>query len=275
MASSTPIPQASEDNPSNTSQEFTFFPKLPFEMVNMIWKWALPGSRIITIQSRPRLDARDYPLPAMSYLSLNPACKVNVNPIATPLLHACSRSRQIALMRYEVAFGSQLKHPIYFDWDRDIVYLKGNIALQAFTGGWSRALRAAGKPIPEDIEELRAKIRHVVIGRVPVTYAQRKLAIDQLSNFVKLYTVTWVWSPCINRDPAIVAFMSVKEKELQNQVKAIWKKKLQVEDEAALPQLEFIAKTKWKQGLEVIRFHGHLVRFLGIREVIEGTNMVE
>ncbi len=38
---------------SSKLQSFTLFPKLPFEVRNMIWTYALPGQRIIKLSHHP------------------------------------------------------------------------------------------------------------------------------------------------------------------------------------------------------------------------------
>jgi hypothetical protein len=62
--------------------------------------------------------------------------KVNQTAIATNLLHACARSREIAQKRYKSAFKFLLRKPIYFGSGADTIYLPDCNAALEFTPIW-------------------------------------------------------------------------------------------------------------------------------------------
>lgn len=95
----------------------------------MLWKFTLPDPRILTLLCHRPTHTYQEPI----LFSRGPVSKANTNVVATPLLHTCSRSRQIALGRYERAFDDLLNHPIYFNWECDTVYMKLKTRFAAFT----------------------------------------------------------------------------------------------------------------------------------------------
>jgi hypothetical protein len=91
--------------------EFTLFPKLATETRLAIWKMAIPGPRVITIQVHNdatlnlRLLAASYAIPA--------------------ILHTSRESREVALKSYELAFANhQNVKPMYVDFSKDIIFAK-------------------------------------------------------------------------------------------------------------------------------------------------------
>lgn len=128
---------AAADYESNPASEFTIFPKLPLELKDMIWKFALPDPRIVGITSHAIGDPDQIPYSSDyedGVLNESFVFKVDVNALPMGLFLACSRSRKIALQRYELAFGSRLTHPIYFDFKRDTLYLYGWYTYSYFLG---------------------------------------------------------------------------------------------------------------------------------------------
>jgi hypothetical protein len=96
---------------------FTCFSRLPFELRRKIWICALPGPRPIFIKTRPKIP-NIYNSAGYDY----------VRVIATPpaLLHTSNESRELALEFYKLSFGGISKgHPVYIDFQMDILYLKG------------------------------------------------------------------------------------------------------------------------------------------------------
>ncbi|KAE9376146.1 hypothetical protein N431DRAFT_532392 [Stipitochalara longipes BDJ] len=73
--------------------EFALFPKLASELRDMIWGFALPGPRTITIEvsNTGDSDITDH------ILEKDYKFKADSSPIASALLHTCARSRLIAL----------------------------------------------------------------------------------------------------------------------------------------------------------------------------------
>jgi hypothetical protein len=96
---------------------FTCFSRLPFELRWTIWIFALPGHRPVFIKARPKIP-RIHKSGSLDYVRL----------IATPpaLLHTSHESREVALEFYELSFGGvSYDHPVYIDFQMDILYLKG------------------------------------------------------------------------------------------------------------------------------------------------------
>jgi hypothetical protein len=104
MSELSPKPPNHESKP----QVFTKFPDLPPEIRQEIWKYLLPGSRIIHIKMCARADGGQC------------FADMTENPL---LLRVCQESRHFALERYQLSFEPHLRHPIYFDFSSDILYM--------------------------------------------------------------------------------------------------------------------------------------------------------
>jgi hypothetical protein len=231
---------AVENTASDTSREFTLFPKLPSELRDMVWKFTLPDPRILTLLCHRPTHTYQEPI----LFSRGPVSKANTNVVATPLLHTCSRSRQIALGRYERAFDDLLNHPICFDWERDTVYMKLKTSFAAFTGGWRRL--ASTPTLPQDVEVMQAKIQHMAIHRIPLFYLDREDMVEFLCGFPKLSAVTWVWPQLEGWGSGEVLYRQAQEMQIRESLKYLWKKKMQVEKESTLPQIEFVTEEQMK-----------------------------
>jgi hypothetical protein len=241
MASRTPVASvAVENTASDTSREFTLFPKLPPELRDVVWKFTLPDPRILTLLCH-RISLTDQK-PIL--FTTDAVSKANVNAVATPLLHTCSRSRQIALGRYECAFDGLLNHPIYFDWERDTVYMKLKTSFAAFTRGW-RWLASTRKP-PQTVGIMQAKIQRIAIHRIPLSYFDREDMVEFLCGCQKLSVVTWVWPPLEGWGSREVLYRQVQEMQIRERFKYLWQKKLHVEEENTLPQMEFVTEEQMK-----------------------------
>jgi 2EXR family len=225
---------------SDASREFALFPKLPPELRDMVWKFMLPDPRILNLLCHRPTHTDQEPI----LFSHDPVSKANINVVATPLLHTCSRSRQIALGRYERAFDGLLNHPIYFDWERDTVYMKLKTSFAAFTGGWRRLVSTP--TLPQDVEVMRAKIQHMAIHRIPLFYLDREDMVEFLYGFPKLSVVTWVWPPLEGWGSGEVLYRRVQEMQIRESLKDLWEKKTHVEKESTLPQMEFVTEEQMK-----------------------------
>lgn len=158
----------------------------------MVWKWALPGPRVVRVLGRGTISEPEDLVEAVANLHIepqDPACKI---PLATPLLHACSWSRQVALKRYQLAFETLLGHPVYFDWDHDILFLHGWYALKLFTGIWD-LWGADENDLSEDFQDFHANIKHIAMD--VTTHWQHSFQFGNLSAFPKLSTLTWFGRP--------------------------------------------------------------------------------
>jgi hypothetical protein len=98
---------------------FRAFPNLPAELQNMIWRYSLPGPRVIRAAY---IEGEDYEKGSFVFRD---ACPPTV-------LHVCKNSRREALIFYQslsesVSSGSRIQRPrsIYFDPTLDTIYLMG------------------------------------------------------------------------------------------------------------------------------------------------------
>ncbi|KAK0754237.1 hypothetical protein B0T18DRAFT_454039 [Schizothecium vesticola] len=101
--------------PVQTPDRFTRFQKLPAEIRNMIWEYALPESRVYEVLDAPNAKQRT---PAQKGLMF-----ANVHPEPPPALAAvCRESRHFVLHTYKpLTLGNTTK---YVDLSRDILLLE-------------------------------------------------------------------------------------------------------------------------------------------------------
>lgn len=93
-------------SPINTLARFALFPKLPFELRHTIWRYSLPGRRVVDVR----------------YDDKTGECK-SPCPIPTAL-HVNSEARGVALESYELVFSTQkAKAMVYFDFSVDALYI--------------------------------------------------------------------------------------------------------------------------------------------------------
>jgi hypothetical protein len=96
------------------------------------------------------------------------------------LLHTCFTSRRIALETYHPRFGAHLAHPIYFDFNKDIVKLENCEALASFLRvPWFANLEI-------DLQEAN-QIRFLAISGEWISYQDRIL--QRLHRFEGLETL--------------------------------------------------------------------------------------
>ena len=101
-----------------TPLTFTLFPGLPLELRLMVWKFALPGPRIITVKRCIRqLAKNDWANADCGHQKV-----ARSNAISPALLYANRESRTVALASYKPSFGSQLFKPAYFDFAHDSLF---------------------------------------------------------------------------------------------------------------------------------------------------------
>jgi hypothetical protein len=108
---------ASSSSQDSKPETFTRFPDLPPEIRREIWKYLLPGPRIIHIMGSHRTNGGQ--------------CFVDTVEIPT-LLHTCQESRSLALKRYKLSFEPHLRHPVYFDFSSDALLLQNEKVLSMF-----------------------------------------------------------------------------------------------------------------------------------------------
>jgi hypothetical protein len=95
--------------------DFAPFEKLPLELQTQIWGYAIPGPRIATVKSTSIYTQVD---------NFSWRRELAVQYQIPALLHVCRTSRAVALKFYRLAFAEWLLHPIYFDFQRDVLSLE-------------------------------------------------------------------------------------------------------------------------------------------------------
>ena len=93
-------------SPINKLARFTLFPKLPYELRHLIWRYSLPSRRVVDVL----------------YDDKTGECK-SPCPIPTAL-HVNSEARGVALESYELVFSTQKANAmVYFDFSVDALYI--------------------------------------------------------------------------------------------------------------------------------------------------------
>lgn len=80
------------------------------------------------------------------------------------MLHACHESRVIALEHYRLSFSAHLRHPVYFDFSQDTLWMRTMHALERFFTG-------AKAPIVSEI----GMVRTITVDPLPI-YQNRLVA---------------------------------------------------------------------------------------------------
>ncbi|KAK2627588.1 hypothetical protein QTJ16_003554 [Diplocarpon rosae] len=108
-----------------TKRAFVLFPKLPFEIRELVFEFAKLGPQIVTIASVlfEADQASKRELIAQAFYNV------------PPLLHVNAQSRKQAKKDYELAFSRNLAgNPIYFNFKTDALLFDGEDALKGFLG---------------------------------------------------------------------------------------------------------------------------------------------
>jgi len=240
--------------------EFTLFPKLPAELRDQIWKFALPGPRTITVIRRPlknwayryttitdRLRRTRLGLPTGKNDQFVKANTRGVLP--TPLIHACHESRQIVLRRYELAFAEFLhEDPIYFSFDYDCLYFEDTMAFQAAFDG----VLFDWPPSPSDHATCwRKQLRHLAIGGK--TFASWKTDFMGDLWTLKSFIIeeNWRWDHLDSEEREGVKARIIAS--LEN----MWRSHMH-SDSARLPEISFVGKEELER-----KVHDEKVKSLG------------
>lgn len=161
------------------------FTKLPPEVRDKIWEVVLPAPRVVMI---------DWQMKGINRASSSEhLCICNANPIPTALLHICARSPKFALDRYELAFVGPLERPIYFDWERDSVYLSNILAISAFSRGINDVQCWGKVAHPQEWPQSLTKLQHLAFHLLPSEFEAVTEDILLIADFAKqLATMTYV-----------------------------------------------------------------------------------
>lgn len=86
----------------------------------------------------------------------------------------------------------------------------------------------------------------MAIHRIPLFYLDREDTVEFLCGFPKLSAVTWVWPPLEGWGSGEVLYRQAQEMQIRESLKYLWKKKMHVEKESTLPQMEFVTEEQMK-----------------------------
>lgn len=176
----------------NQKAQFHQFPKLAPELQTMIFKEALPDGRIVSLRTAEiyvdtpdkwtREWFSDEPLLDGKYKSV----KIVVGTTLPALLHVNVMAREVALKEYQPEFHHCLPHPVYFNFDRDILYIQSDRANKLFQG-ITQMMRRFPIPLSRglDIAKMEEKLKFLMFGE-PCLYKSTTEMITRLRNLRKL-----------------------------------------------------------------------------------------
>ncbi|KAH8784373.1 hypothetical protein BGZ57DRAFT_925369 [Hyaloscypha finlandica] len=170
------------------SLKFTLFPKLPPELRNKIWEFALPGPRKITIETWDCV---------IVHVKLQHRHRQQQNKSDIPVtLHVCRDSRAIALKHYSLAFSYRLLRAVYFDFEIDTLHLVDEYALRAFTQSYDGEYEEERAEL--NVRSLRVGIEFETIRGHPFSRIKDFDALQHLT--IEFYNLVPLARPLKDRD---------------------------------------------------------------------------
>ena len=155
-SSNAPAPQVVACRSANLSQPvtehsfdvFLNFPRLPLELRDMVWDFVAQVPRVFIVDHRYWTRARlDHESRAAAVHSI---------------LHVNKESRRVALNAFE-PYASRWGKPIYFNFKKDVLRVRGEIALAALCGVQLGTRDSFSKHFQQDVREWHVKLRHLEI----------------------------------------------------------------------------------------------------------------
>lgn len=150
---------------SRALQTFTLFPRLPIEIRFKIWRLSQPHDRVVTIVNKSN---DEHPGPNhQQYL-------VAAQQVIPVQLQVCRESRQEALKWYSSILGTFPEQPVYFDFERDILFMYTSREWKAPTVGCD-TLNALVKFLSGTeashlkLKELYQRVRYLVVSGTEYT----------------------------------------------------------------------------------------------------------
>jgi len=209
--------------------EFTLFSKLPQELRDEIWEFALPAPRVLKVfKASPLL---------VGHQGFTSRYGIDTYKLPTQLLHVSREARQVALQRYQLSFtGLIYGGPIYFDYERDCLLFMQYSALQWFRADHDFCHFHA--PPPAAVREWQDRIHNVgVMGEFFESLDQTFLL--QCPLLKKLIVQT----PFLNRGCEQHGIASEMTYIIERLVNA-WRQRLQTDDAKKLPYLYLTANVE-------------------------------
>ncbi|EKD12723.1 uncharacterized protein L3040_006874 [Drepanopeziza brunnea f. sp. 'multigermtubi'] len=114
---------ANKDVSAREEPEFTVFKNLPLELRILIWKESIPEPNIVRINYKYHLRIPDAKPDDFTVCYEIPA-----------ILHTNQEARRAAESVYDKAFPKNLGRYVYFDWSRDVLVFRTEIAASRFFG---------------------------------------------------------------------------------------------------------------------------------------------
>ena len=108
--------------------------------------------------------------------------RAKANFTTPAILHVSKESRVVGLRAWSLEFGPQLRHPVYFSWNRDTLFMDTFNALLAFYGGpWTY-----NTSFGNEMSNVEKNLRRLVIGeQIPRGFVPAKI-ISRLYNLERL-----------------------------------------------------------------------------------------
>ena len=105
---------------------FPQFSKLPKELQLLVWEIAVAEPQTLTIKHGLKQDWWKMRRTVTESVEDVLCCRAEYK---TPgFLHACHESRKAGLKLYRPAFEAQLGHPVYFNFENNLLYIKNWVA---------------------------------------------------------------------------------------------------------------------------------------------------
>ncbi|TGO17802.1 hypothetical protein BPAE_0407g00010 [Botrytis paeoniae] len=177
--------------PMNQKATFHQFAKLAPELQNMIFKEALPEGRIISLKAveilvdEPDKWTREW-YAGEKYGGKYKSAKLVVKTTLPALLHVNIIAREAACKKYGLEFAHCLRNPIYFNWEKDTLYIQSDRATKLFQGSL-QMLKNFQTPISRglDIAKMEEKLKFLMLGE-PCLFKSTTEMISRLSNLKRL-----------------------------------------------------------------------------------------
>jgi hypothetical protein len=161
--------------------QFVFFPKLPFELRDAIWKLCdLP--QVITIKNASYEEKKSRYMGEQVFYET--FIKAEAKGTVPAILHVNRESRAMGLKFWSLELGEQLEKPIYFNWERDTLFMENWDDVIAFYGGPRFSYRNGS--FGNNMKIVEHKLRHLVIGeQFPTDWIAKKI-VSRLYNLEEL-----------------------------------------------------------------------------------------
>ncbi|QSZ30498.1 hypothetical protein DSL72_000052 [Monilinia vaccinii-corymbosi] len=184
---STHRPSSHDLRPANQKAQFPQFAKLSPELQMIIFKEALPEGRIVKIKAVEYLvDTPDKWTHAWYsdevYGGKYKSAKIAVSTTLPALLHTNSMAREIAQKEYQLEFSHCLPHPVYFNFDKDTLFIQSDRANKLFQGTL-HMIKRFPTPLSNglDIAKMEEKLKYLMFGE-PCLFRSTTEMISRMGN---------------------------------------------------------------------------------------------